>query len=693
MESQIQLQKGLSYPLGATVQQDPPGVNFCLFSKNAEAVELLLFDREDHRRPTHAIRLDPQVNKTFYYWHCFIPGLEHGQVYAYRVFGPYEPERGLLFDGQKTLLDPYARAVISETYDRKAASHPGDNCAQAFKGIVVDPDRYDWEEDRPLYIPFRQSVIYELHVGGFTKHPSSGLRAEWRGTYRGLVEKIPYLKALGVTAVELLPVQQFDTQDTPSGLPNYWGYAPVGFFAPHTDYGVSDDPLEVLDEFRDMVKALHREGIEVILDVVFNHTAENDLEGPTFSLRGIENRAYYMLEEGKPGEYKNFSGTGNTLNANHSIVRRMIRDCLRRWVSEMHVDGFRFDLASVLSRAEDGRPLENPPLLWEIESDPVLASTKIIAEAWDIEQYQLGRFIGDKWAEWNGKYRDDLRRFLKGDDGLVESVADRIIGSPKLFNDPKRNPSRSINFVTCHDGFTLNDLVAYNEKHNEANRENNQDGTDDNASWNCGVEGPTDDPEINALRRRQIKNFLTLLFISQGTPMLLMGDEVRRSQRGNNNAYCQDNEISWMDWGQVEREKDLLRFVQNLIGLNLANGLFHDRVYWNAPDNVHTTISWHGIAIGKPDWGYNSHTLAYTLHQHRYDFQLHVMINAFWEPLTFELPPLPKEDMKNWHCIINTALESPNDFFSPPEAPPIGQFQVLLKERSVLVAIARGDKP
>jgi isoamylase len=647
---------GQTYPLGATVRDG--GVNFSLFSKNSDVVELLLFDKEDHSQPSHVIRLDPEVNKTFYYWHCFIPGLQEGQLYGYHVYGPFEPDRGLRFDGQKVLIDPYARALVTDTYDREKAKHPGNNCAFAPKSVVIDPHNYDWEGDKCLDNPFAKSVIYELHVGGFTKNPNSGLPAHERGTYRGLTKKIPYLKELGVTAVELLPVQQFDPNEAPEGLINYWGYAPMAFFAPHNGYGCTDDPVELVNEFRDMVKAFHKAGIEVILDVVFNHTAEGNEKGPTLSFKGLENLGYYILEKDKH-YYKNYSGTGNTLNANHSVVRRMIRDCLRVWVAEMHIDGFRFDLASVLSRGEDGAPLENPPLLWSIESDPVLAPSKIIAEAWDLEQYQLGNFVGDKWAEWNGQYRDDVRQFLKGDEGMLGVITNRILGSPDLFKALKRrNPNRSINFVTCHDGFTLNDLVSYNHKHNEDNQEGNRDGTDANYSWNHGEEGPSQNPDVEALRIRQIKNFLTLLMISKGTPMLLMGDEVRRTQRGNNNAYCQDNELSWFDWSALEREKDLFEYVKKIIRFNLSTPYFQEGYFWNLKKQKDTThIVWHGTRIGEPDLSHQSHSIAFSLTNHRYDDQLHVIINSFWEPLTFELPPLEMDGGNRWVQILNTALD------------------------------------
>ena len=421
---------GRSFPLGATVVEG--GVNFCVYSGRAKRLELLLFDGATDAEPAHVIRLDARTHRTYHYWHAFVPGLRPGQVYAYRAAGPFDPARGLRFDPAKVLLDPYARAVVvPDGYDRAAASRPGDNTAVAMRSVVVDPDAYDWEGDAPLRRPFATTVIYEMHVAGFTRHPSSGVAPATRGTYAGMIEKIPYLQDLGITAVELLPVFQFDRQDCPPGLVNYWGYSPVSFFAPHAGYSSRRDPLAPVDEFRDLVKALHRAGIEVILDVVYNHTAEGDHEGPTLSLRGLDNETYYMLEADR-ARYANYSGTGNTLNANESVVRRMILDSLRYWVAQMHVDGFRFDLASVLSRDESGRPLQRPPVLWDIQSDPVLAGTKLIAEAWDAAGlYQVGSFTGDTWQEWNGKFRDDVRRFVKSDNDTVIGLRLPVLRQPR----------------------------------------------------------------------------------------------------------------------------------------------------------------------------------------------------------------------------------------------------------------------
>ncbi|AFY76141.1 glycogen debranching enzyme GlgX [Pleurocapsa sp. PCC 7327] len=682
---------GKSFPIGATVYAD--GVNFCIFSKHATRIELLLFDEPNDPKPARVIALDSKRNRTFHYWHVFVRGIGAGQIYAYRAYGPFEPENGHRFDGNKVLLDPYARAIAGEEiYDRQAAINKGDNCDRALRGVVFDPSTYDWEGDRPLRHPYANTVIYEMHVGGFTRHPNSSVAPEKRGTFAGLIEKIPYLKDLGITAVELLPIHYFDVEDAPPGHDNYWGYSTIAFFAPHRGYSSRRDPLGSIDEFRDMVKALHRAGIEVILDVVFNHTAEGNQEGPTLSFRGLDNSIYYILEEDNLAEYSNYSGCGNTFKANHPIAGELILDCLRYWVAEMHVDGFRFDLASVLSRDTSGSAPRDYPktreILWAIESDPVLAGTKLIAEAWDAAGlYQVGTFIGfaDWFSEWNGPFRDDVRRFVRSDSGTVDKLAQRILASPDIYPRRDIDVNRSINFVTCHDGFTLNDLVSYNEKHNEANGENNRDGSDYNFSWNCGQEGETDDPQIQALRLRQIKNLLTILFISQGTPMLLMGDEVRRSQKGNNNAYCQDNELSWFDWSAVAKETDLLRYVKGLIKLVQSFKIFQEERLLEVASETHKPhLVWHGVKLEQPDWGYDSHSLAFTLRHPAADERLHVMLNAYWEPLTFELPLLGYCD--GWHRIIDTSLASPDDFCDPKTAPPVRgeQYQVMARSTVIL---------
>ncbi len=675
---------GKSYPLGATVY--PDGVNFCIYSHNGAAMELLLFDDVDDTKP-RVIPFDPLVNKTFYYWHLFVSGLKPGQLYGLRVHGPYAPEKGHRFDGAKVLLDPYARLIAQcPRYDREAAIRPGDNRGRALKAVIVDTKAYDWEDDAPLHIPYSRTVIYELHVGGFTRHLSSGISKEKRGTYDGLVDKIPYLKDLGITAIELLPVQQFDEQDCPPSLKNYWGYSPLAFFAPHNGYSRRGGRFGTIDEFRDMVKAMHRAGIEVILDVVFNHTTEGDHRGPTLSFKGLENAAYYLLEQ-NPAVYSNFTGCGNTVNANYSIVRRLILDCLCHWVTEMHVDGFRFDLASAMARGENGQPLVSPPILWSIDSDPVLAGTKIIAEAWDAAGlYQVGSFIGDRFSEWNGRFRDDVRAFVRGDADTVSNLASRIVGSPDIYVKPDREPNRSINFITCHDGFTLNDLVSYNVKHNEANGQNNLDGADENFSWNCGVEGETSDGAVEALRLRQIKNFFTVLLVSQGTPMLLMGDEVRRTQRGNNNAYCQDNHQSWLDWSLMEKHSGLLLFVKKLVHFIQDRAIFQQERLLNTAENaILPGISWHGVRLGKPDWGVDSHSIAFTLSHPQRRERIQVLLNAYWEGLSFELPQCNAQ--KSWHMIVDTSQPSPHDCCDVSESPPVDGRSYALGPRSSVVLL------
>ena len=680
---------GASAPLGATVTT--AGVNFSVFAKRATRVELLLFDEENASRPSQVIPLEQQLHRTYHYWHVFVPNLKPGQVYAYRAQGPMAAHRGLRFDGDKVLLDPYGRAVaVPDAYNRGAATRAGSNAASAMKSVVADPGRYDWEGDAPLRRPFAETLIYELHVRGFTRHESSGVPPHKAGTYAGLIDKIPYLRDLGITAVELLPVFQFDPLDAPAGHVNYWGYQPVSFFAPHHAYSSRKTPLGVLDEFRDMVKALHRAGIEVILDVVYNHTTEGSHDGPTLSFRGLANDLYYILEP-DPSKYCNYTGCGNTFNANQPIVRRLIQDSLRYWVSEMHVDGFRFDLASILCRDEKGHPLPNPPVVWDIESDPLLAGTKLIAEAWDAAGlYQVGSFIGDTWQEWNGRFRDDVRRFVRGDNGMVSRLATRLLGSPDLYGHEEREAEQSINFVTCHDGFTVNDLVSYNGKHNDANGENNRDGNDDNMSWNSGVEGPTDDPEIEALRNRQVKNLLALQMLSAGTPMLLMGDEVRRTQQGNNNAYCQDNEISWFDWTLLSRHADVHRFVRMLAEYRQHRDALVEGVALTLNQFLQRArIQWHGVELNTPDWSDPSHSIAFTMRSVQSRFLLHAIFNAYWEPLSFALPPPPPDGERAWRRCVDTAIEAPGDIAPLARAPMVKSLRYDVQPRSVvLLALA-----
>ncbi len=566
------IRSGAPLPLGASRRGN--GVNFAIFSRNATGVRLDLFDRAEDRTASRSIILDAARNKTGDIWHVWLEDIQPGQLYGFRVAGPYAPRDGHRFNPNKLVLDPYATAIVPSAerdsrialgYDPTSSEQDLsfseiDNASSASKCVVGFED-FDWRGDQPLRLPWTSTVIYELHVRGYTIDRSAG--ATHPGTYRGLIEKIRYLKDLGVTAVELMPVQEFNERDplrinpeTGGRLTNFWGYDPVSFFALKASYAsVRDQGAHIL-EFKEMVRAFHREGLEVILDVVFNHTGEGDENGPTLSFRGIDNAIFYWLADDKR-HYRNFTGTGQTVNASHPVVRDLILDALRYWVMEMHVDGFRFDLASVLGRDAGGHVVTDAPLLERIAEDPILRDAKLIAEAWDVGgAHQVGGFSQRRWAEWNGHFRDDIRRFWRGDTGMIGRFASRICGSADVYGRSGKGPESSINFVTCHDGFTLNDLVSYSRKHNEANGEGNRDGADENFSANNGVEGNCADPAVEAIRHRQVKNFLLTLAISRGVPMLLAGDEFRRTQRGNNNAYCQDNETSWLDWSLSERHYD-----------------------------------------------------------------------------------------------------------------------------------------
>ncbi|GAA4492900.1 glycogen debranching protein GlgX [Pseudaeromonas paramecii] len=654
--------RGHCNQLGATL--DNNGVNFALWARLASEVELLLFKHADDANPV-VIPLNPRINRTAYYWHIHVAEIGDGQIYGWRINGPWRPYEGTCFDPEKVLLDPYGREVVlGHQYDRWAASRPGSNTAQCAKSVVVSLEDYDWEDDEAPEHPLSRSIIYELHVGGFTRDASAGVAPSHRGTYAGVVDKIPYLKELGITAVELLPVFQFDPQDAPHGLDNYWGYSPLSFFAPHTGYASHSGRKAAINEFRDMVKALHKAGIEVILDVVYNHTAEGDDNGPLICFRGIDHEAYYILDP-LHRRSTNYSGCGNTLNGSHPVTKRLIIDSLRYWREHLHVDGFRFDLASILSRDEAGNPQVNPPTLLAIDTDPVLANCKLIAEAWDAGGlYQVGSLAGSRWREWNGQFRDDVRRFVKGENNTVRNFAHRISGSPDIYQYNHADPEKSINFVTCHDGFTLWDLVSYNQKHNLANGEHNRDGQNDNYSWNHGAEGPTQDPSLNGLRLRQCKNLLTCTLLSIGTPMLLMGDEVLRTQQGNNNAYCQNNPISWMNWEWGPLSFDMLRYTTELI--RYRRFLFHhdrqDALPVSLAEILHRAeICWHGVQAHSPDWGEHSHALAFSAISLEHKMAIYVIFNAYWEPLLFNLPLPPMGIEGHWQRIIDTAQPSPMD--------------------------------
>jgi len=649
---------GKAHPVGAHLVDG--GVNFSVFSENADSVELLLFDRPADPAPARVIQLE----RDFHFWHLFVPGLAAGATYAFRASGPEAPP--FRFDPQKALLDPYAQRVETTQWDRGRAGAPGDNVATSLRATVVDPAAYDWEGDAPLARPLDETIVYELHVEGFTGSPTSGVAR--RGTFAGLQEKIPYLVDLGVTAVELLPVFQFDPTDG-----DYWGYNPIAHFAPHDRYGSAD-------ELRDLVKALHRAGLEVILDVVFNHTGEAGPDGPTISLRGLGNEAYYMISPQDPSALLDFTGCGNTLDVNDPIAAKLVFDSLCHWVEAYHVDGFRFDLASVLTRAPDGAVMKYPPVVALAELADQLGDTKLIAEAWDAAGlYQLGSFPGRRWSEWNGRFRDDVRRFVRGDPGLAGAVATRIGGSSDLYEWARRPPLASVNFVTCHDGFTLNDLVSYNVKHNEANGEDNRDGSNDNASWNCGVEGETGDPAVEALRERQIRNFAVILMMSQGVPMLLAGDEARRTQRGNNNAWCQANEISWVDWERVAANDRLRRFWKLLIAFRRRHRTLRRNAFLGAGD-----VRWHGCDLDAPGWSDGgSRVLAFTLAGVDGDPAVHVILNMDDQALDFQLPA-----DRGWRRAFDTSLSAPDDASEPGAEPPVAGDRYRAAGRSTIVLVS-----
>ncbi|MEJ2455136.1 MAG: glycogen debranching protein GlgX [Candidatus Thiodiazotropha sp.] len=645
MTRSYQTNPGVRYPPGA--KPDADGVNFSAFSRHATRVQLLLFEADNSTMPFQIIELDPEVNRTFFVWHVYVEGLRPGIWYVWRMDGPGDTEHtGHRFDRDKHLLDPWARAVSDRLWDRKAASHPGDNGHAAMRSLVVADD-YDWEGDEPLTIRTENSVIYELHVGGFTRHPSASVRHP--GTFAALIEKIPYLQQLGITHVELMPVMAFDEQDVPEatarlGLNNYWGYSTHSFFSPHPGYCITPDQGTHLDEFRDLVKALHRAGIGVIMDVVFNHTAEAGDIGPTINFKGMGNSEFYHLENHDKRIYRDYTGCGNTVNCNHPIVSLFIIGCLEYWVRKMHIDGFRFDLASALSRGEDGQPMHDSPVLWGIELSEQLAPTKLIAEAWDAAGlYQVGSFPGYRWSEWNGRYRDALRCFVRGDGGMIAEIATRIGGSSDFYKAQHRRPINSINFITCHDGFTLYDLYSYNHKHNEANGEQNRDGHNDNLSDNCGVEGETDDAEVQALRRQLARNAIAILLLSQGVPMLLAGDEVLNTQQGNNNSYCQDNELSWFDWRLVDENADMLAFVRRMITLRKRHPSLRRRRFLRGETSdptIKPDIVWHGATLGSPLWDdREARVLAFTLAALEEDeSDLHVIMNMSDRTLEMEMP-------------------------------------------------------
>jgi glycogen operon protein len=688
---------GSPLPLG--VSETRRGFNFAVFSRHATSAALVLFTSGRHA-PAAVIQLDPQENRTGDIWHVEVGGLTDETRYAWRVDRqPVRQDRLHSFDPSLDLIDPYARALTGGhewgARYRRLGEPPRTDYARR-RSLYVD-HAFDWQSVRRPDIALADKIIYEMHVRGFTRHPSSGVTHP--GTYRGLIEKIPYLRELGVTTVELLPVYEFDENEAQrrhpeSGdyLKNFWGYSPICFFAPKAGYAADGRNGSQVQELRTLVRELHRAGIEVFLDVVFNHTAEGagHAEDPTFSFRGLDNSVYYIVDP-ETGRYRDYSGCGNTLNCNHPVVRTLIIDALRYWVTEMHIDGFRFDLASVLGRGRDGEILADPPILERIAFDPVLSRTTLIAEAWDAGGlWQVGSFPAwGRWAEWNSLFRDDVRRFVRGDAGVTGALATRLAGSADLYQRSGREPCHSINFVTCHDGFTLADLVAYDRKHNWMNGEQNLDGMDENLSWNCGAEGPTDDARVNALRRRQQKNLITLLMLAQGTPMLLGGDELGRTQQGNNNAYCQDNEVSWVDWRGLETHADLFRFTRRLIAFRRAHPVLRRRTFLTGAGTAaapQPDVGWHGLRLGEPDWGPQARTLAMHLagaHAPVLDCDIYLAVNNGPEAVLFDLPRPPRGT--RWLRLIDTSRPSPDDIADDGGEPAVRGRRLAVEGRSCVV--------
>jgi glycogen operon protein len=693
------------------------GVNFAIFSETATSVDLCLFDQLEARQEN--IRI-PMTEHTDQVWHIFLPDVRPGQLYGFRVSGPYDPERGMRFNSSKLLIDPYAKAIAgdvnwSDEMFGYVIGDPLEDLTRDFrddawgmpKGVVIDPS-FDWGNDTRPGTPLHKSVIYEAHVKGFTRL-CPDVPEELRGTYAGLGSSgaIDYLKNLGVTAVELLPVHQHidDKLLIERGLTNYWGYNTIGFFAPHADYSSSGGLGGQVSEFKSMVRNLHAAGLEVILDVVYNHTAEGNHLGPTLSFRGVDNHAYYRLTAEDSRFYMDFTGTGNTFNLLHPRTLQLVMDSLRYWVLEMHVDGFRFDLASTLAR--DDRGVNKLHAFFDIiHQDPVLSQVKLIAEPWDVGEggYQVGNFPV-LWAEWNGKYRDEVRRFWKGDEGRVGEIAFRLTGSPDLYQHSGRRPYASINFITAHDGYTLNDLVSYNDKHNEANGENNNDGDNNNASWNCGAEGPTDDPDIIELRERQRRNFLTTLFVSQGVPMLCSGDEAARTQNGNNNAYCQDNELSWLDWDHDDNQKRLLEFTKKLIKLRADHPVFRrpkffqgrrirgseikDVMWFNPGGNEMTDEEWSSPFVRCLGMLLSGDTIDVQNFEGQpiRDDTFLLLVNAHYEPIQFVLPG---QEHLQWQLVLDTM--EPDGFLSEPKAFASGDDVEVGDRAAALLRLATGSQ-
>ncbi|MGF6936659.1 isoamylase [Paraburkholderia sp. UCT70] len=679
------VRSGSRFPVGASAV--PGGINFCIFCRHATRVELLLYDAADSPEPFQIITLAAGCNRTFYYWHVMVEALPFGTYYTWRVDGPRDTRSsGYAFDPDRELLDPYARAISDVLWTRPAVGQPNPNGHKTHRAIVTEPLP---SSPGRIWRGLDGAIIYELHVGGFTRDPSSGVQHP--GTFAGLIEKIPYLTQLGVTHVELLPVMAFDEQDVPPataalGLSNYWGYSTHSYYSPHPRY--CRDPARAPQEFRALTDAMHAAGIAVLLDVVFNHTAEAGETGPVINFKGLVNDIFYHLDAADRRRYRDYTGCGNTINCNHPLVTTFIVRCLEYWVEELGVDGFRFDLASIFARDQRGELMVDPPLPWAIESSRVLSRVPLIAEAWDAAgMYQVGAFPGMAWAEWNGRYRDVIRRFVRGDPGLIEAVATCIAGSSDLYADDGRLPNNSVNFVTCHDGFTLIDLVSYESKHNEANGDENRDGSSDNLSWNCGAEGETGDAGILGLRHRQARNAMAILFLSLGVPMTLAGDEVLRSQRGNNNAYCQDNTLSWFDWTPTEAGSAMSRFVRELIALRKRHASLRRRYFLTgrpSPGQTRPDAVWHGERLNEPGWhDPAARLLAVTLGgEEPGEPALHAVFNMDDCARTVQLPA---PDGRHWRRIVDTARDSPHDIVQAAQQAAVESDQFRVEARSVVV--------
>ncbi len=690
------LQAGQPSPLGTSKQGN--GVNFAIFSQHATQVRLEFYGSPDSSVPQRVIDLDSNINRTGDVWHVLVQGIKPGQLYAYRMGGPYDPKAGHRFNFKKLLLDPYAQAISSRSkwdFDPCVGYSPAMNGgdlvpssiddAAAMPKCVVPDGNFDWKGDIAPRLPWSKTIIYETHLRGITVHPSSGVKAP--GTYQGLIEKIPYLKELGVTTVELLPVFEFNDSQVTSilgkSLRNYWGYDPVLFMAPKASYSSLQGLGQQKQEFREMIKAFHKASIEIVLDVVFNHTAETDLFGPTLNFRGIDNSIYYLLDNDK-SIYKNFSGTGNTINANHPLVQEHILSALRYWVKEMHVDGFRFDLASILSRDCNGSLLDDAPILKKIAQDPVLQEVKIIAEPWDAAgAYQVGNFSDRRWVEWNDRYRDEVRRFWRGDDGMIGVFASRICGSADIFTKSGKGPQNSINFITCHDGFTLNDLVSYSYKQNDLNLQNNKDGANENYSYNYGVEGPSADAKIESTRKRQIKNYLLTLFISRGVPMLLGGDEFRRTQGGNNNAYCQDNETNWYDWSFLKKHQEIFNFTQLMAAFRRQHPALSKEQFYSDVE-----IQWLNPQGGVPNWTNAQEKQCACLVHEDDKHSLLMIFNAGFGPVNFNVPaPKPRT---SWYLCVDTSQDPGGDIFALGKEPVLKDIQSYnVNPRSSVILLSR----